>query len=93
MAWRFVQQPNGLLARFSEVVDTFTHYDFTWAEAVDYCQREYHMPRGDAITKVQNALDEGAARYYDALGIIRRVHGDAEAEEMILILTGQKEPI
>lgn len=25
MAWRIVRQPNGKLARFSDIVDNFTH--------------------------------------------------------------------
>lgn len=31
------RQPNGLLCRFSSVVDTLTHYNMTEAEYIEYC--------------------------------------------------------
>ena len=37
MAWRIVKQPNGLLARFDEVSDSFTDYDMSAEEAIDLC--------------------------------------------------------
>jgi len=37
MAWRILQQPNGLLARFSDIVDGFTHYNMHEQEAVNFC--------------------------------------------------------
>jgi hypothetical protein len=36
MAWRIVKQPNGLLARFSDVVDNFTAVDMTKQEAIEW---------------------------------------------------------
>ena len=35
MAWRMVKQPNGLYARWSDVVDMFTHMNLTRTEAFD----------------------------------------------------------
>lgn len=92
MAWRFVRQPNGLLARFSEVCDDFTHYDFTPAEAMLYCQDKHHMPPGDAVAKVMRAVEDrepwndskvgdGLSRWRDCLDTIRTVHGEATARE------------
>lgn len=31
------RQPNGLLCRFSSVVDTLTHYNMTEEEYIEYC--------------------------------------------------------
>lgn len=78
MAWRFVQQPDGLYARFSEVVDNFTDYDMTVEDAEMLCQVEYGMSASEAREKVRRAVEMGAPRWREALGIIHRVHGEAE---------------
>lgn len=38
MGWRMVRQPNGKLARFSDVVDDFTDFDLTAEEAFVLCR-------------------------------------------------------
>lgn len=88
MAWRFVKQPNGLIARFSEIVDEFTHYDMTEAEAVDVALD--FMGRQDAADKVSrevrdldprtNAPGDGLSRFRDAIETIRFVHGEEQAK-------------
>lgn len=72
MAWRIIQQPNGLYARFSEVVDDVTHYDMTYAEVVEVCCE--YMGRNDAPSKVENA-NRRTERYNEAIRIIREIHG------------------
>ena len=45
------RQPNGLLCRFSSVVDTLTHYNMTEEEYIEYCaenareEARYHLER------------------------------------------------
>ena len=75
MAWRIVKQPNGLLARFSEVVDNFTHANLTVAEAMELCVED--MSVAAATQKVQRGIDSDS-RWTEAIGIIRRVHGEDE---------------
>lgn len=97
MAWRFVQQPNGLLARFSEVCDDFTEYDMTDDEAVDLALD--HMGRIDAQAKVSRArldldprtmkLGDGLERFRKAIETVRFQHGDAVANERFAELSKQ----
>ena len=87
MAWRFVKQPNNLLARFSQVVDDFTHYDLTKEEAEELCITEFEMDRDEARNKVYLGLvdditwpidqrrNDGLDRWRDALRVILAVHG------------------
>ena len=87
MGWRLVKQPNGKLARFSEVVDDFTHFDLTDSEALSICL-EHGCSADEAMGKVRRAhADEelygqpwnepkdGLNRWRDALKDIARVHG------------------
>ena len=45
------RQPNGLLCRFSTIVDTITHYNMTDEEYIEYCaenareEARYHLER------------------------------------------------
>ena len=60
MAWRIVRQPNGLLARFSDVVDIFTHYDLTEQEALEVCVEFGGCTRPEAREKVRRGLEDYA---------------------------------
>lgn len=97
MAWRFVKQPNGLLARFSDVVDDFTHYNMTHQEALEVCKNERGLSDEDAREKIQRGVEDwkpwtngvkggGLDRWLDSLDAIRRVHGDKRAHEVELEL-------
>lgn len=88
MAWRIIKQPNGLLARFSDIVDDFTHMNMTEAEALEVC-REY-MGEEDARRKVlagvqdwkpwtNSIFGDGLERWNDSLARIERVHGKRAA--------------
>jgi hypothetical protein len=79
MAWRIVKQPNGLLARFSETVDNFTHINMTPEEALDLCMEV--MDEDKAKDKVQRGI-ENNHRWNEAIGIIRRVHKEDEIEKI-----------
>jgi hypothetical protein len=85
MAWRIVKQPNGKFARFSEVVDNFTHYDMTKEQAIDLCCD--YMGRLEAPAKVENAINS-PKRYQESLDIIREIHGVGEAEKIRQTIEG-----
>jgi len=86
MAWRLVQQPDGYLARFSSIVDSFTHYDMTPDEAIRLCIDEWNVGRKTAREKVQRARAAGIARWDEALEIIRAVHGEAEYAQLLSVM-------
>lgn len=73
MGTRIVTQPNGLFARFSEMVDHFTHTDMTHAEAVQCCVDE-GLSNPEAIAKVARGT-ANPGRYDEAVAIIKAVHG------------------
>jgi len=99
MGWRLVKQPNGRLARFSDIVDNFTHYDLTDAEALDVCV-EKNCGRDDALAKVRRGhADEilygrpwkgpadGLNRWRDSLTTIEAIHGKAERDRIESLLS------
>ena len=90
MAWRIVKQPNGKLARFSDIVDDFTAMNMTESEIYSLCRT--HLGIKDAERKVQAGLEDwkpwtiaikgnGLERWEDCLGTIEIVHGKKIAEE------------
>ncbi len=86
MGWRFVRQPNRKIARFSEVVDHFTHFELTEEEAILLCIDEYDMGRNEATKKVSRCDDVPKgypSRWEEAIEDVRRVHGNQQAEEII----------
>lgn len=100
MGWRIVRQPNGRLARFSDVVDNFTNYNMTEDEAIDLCLD--YMGRGDAREKVRRGIEDepippfleasgrgdGLDRWRDCLDTIRAIHGEDEAAEVEAMMSG-----
>jgi hypothetical protein len=52
MGWRFVRQPNGKIARYSEIVDDFTHMNMTADEAEELCVKLFDMTKYEAKRKV-----------------------------------------
>lgn len=93
MAWRFVKQPNGLLARFSDIVDDFTHIGLTLEDAIELCIDEHGMTAEQAEQKVWAGLEDhrpwtkgvvgnGRERWLAALSSIRAVHGDDKVLEV-----------
>jgi hypothetical protein len=79
MAWRIVQQPNGKFARFSDIVDDFTHYDMSQADAVYLCRHDHEMSQAEAEIKVANALSN-PQRFDEAIETIRFHHGSLLAD-------------
>jgi len=91
---RIIKQPNGLLARFSDIVDNFTHYDMTPEEAIEVILEDY---RGTAVDKVQRGMDDiipwgtmpghGLSRWEDCIESIRIVHGKKKARGIVTELS------
>jgi hypothetical protein len=93
MGWRIVRQPNGLLARFSDVVDNFTCYDMTVEEALLECQNRLGVE--ESKTKVQAGIEDhepwkhmvkghGLSRWDDCLESIVMQHGHKELKELLV---------
>ncbi len=53
MGWRIVKQPNGLYARWSDIVDDFTHMNMSRAQALLVCREE--LGRLESEAKVSRA--------------------------------------
>ena len=52
------RQPNGLLCRFSTVVDTITHYNMTFEDyVVDVQMRKYGRNREEAEVEAQKTIE------------------------------------
>ena len=89
MAWRFVQQPNGKLARFSDIVDHFTDVDMTDSEAYIIGIFDYDCTPSSANKKIRAAREDwlpwtskinpvhgdGLARWRDSIETIALLHG------------------
>lgn len=85
MAWKFVRQPNGKLARWSDVVDNFTHMGLSEDDAL-LCARDEGCTPEQASRKVLAAVEDhkpwcpgvkgsGTDRWDDCLSTIEMVHG------------------
>lgn len=94
MAWRMVKQPNGLLARFSDIVDDFTHLNMTENEAIQVCMTEHGMSEEAAKAKVRGGVEDwrpwtqgtpgtGHDRWDDAIETIKDIHGIATVQERL----------
>ena len=86
MAARIIKQPNGLLARFSFIVDNITHYDMTVKQAVRVCE-ESGCNLADATSMVRLGIEPippGISRFCwaKAVGTIRQRYGDEKAAEI-----------
>jgi hypothetical protein len=102
MGWRIVKQPNGLLARFSDVVDHFTHLDFREDEAVELCMG-YGCSMHEAQAKVDAGVRDfkpwtttpgnGLERWDHCLEAVGRVHGQDEVSSLLRGLTPQEKGV
>ena len=86
MANRAVKQPNGLYARFSDVVDGFTHINFSREDMLKIFGDE--MGPFEAGLKLERA-DTSPDRFDEAIAAVACIHGTAEArrcrEEMVAV--------
>ena len=95
MAWRIVRQPDGLLARFSDVVDNFTDVNMTTVEALLLCIQEHDCGLWTAARKVRAGIEDwppwtveqssedGLSRWRDSLSKIESVHGVDAAQQLL----------
>jgi imidazolonepropionase-like amidohydrolase len=94
-----VKQPNGLLARFSTIVDDFTHYGMTRAEALAVCRvdmgiadAEAKVARGEADDMEgmggDNPSPDGLNRWRDCVNTIRICHGAPAARQRVREILG-----
>lgn len=80
MAWRYVRQPNGRIAVFSDIVDNFTHYnldDFAeplavWREKGGCCDCSHFRQ------KLARADDTG--RWQESAKTVEQIHGKKARE-------------
>ena len=88
MAWRIVKQPNGLLARFSDIVDDFTHINMSEAEALEVCREYLGIVEAEkkVLAGVQDwkpwtngVLGSGLDRWSASIQTIKLVHGEEVA--------------
>lgn len=89
MAWRIVRQPNGLLARFSEVCDGFTDIHLTRPQALALCRKS--MPHAEAVYKVECGERGGKSRYRKCIKTIAFRHGKESAAAMHRALSEKRE--
>jgi hypothetical protein len=83
MPSRFVVQPNGLLARFSTVVDDFTHLNMTEDEARAVVARGYAEEAArDAEESIARAKSN-PGRWLEAVGIVEQVYGPEVAKRRV----------
>ena len=92
MAWRIVKQPNGLLARFSDIVDDFTHMNMSEAEALEVCREYLGIVEAEkkVLAGVQDwkpwtngVLGSGLDRWNESIKTIKSVHGKKAAEHRV----------
>lgn len=104
MGWRFVRQPNGLLARFSDVVDNFTHCNLSTREAIEVCCSEHGMSEAAAATKVRGGTEDwkpftsqekgsGLDRWNEALASIKMIHGESGVTDILNEINSQDKDI
>jgi len=89
----FVVQPNGLLARFSTVVDDFTHMNMSETEAIETVAEEYaERANREAVQAVDRAKELSEIRWRDCLSTISSIHGNETTAERLRFLEPNGEP-
>lgn len=92
MAWRIVRQPDGKLARWSDVVEAFTHAAMDEAQARELCRAE--LGERYVAEKVRAGVEDdepwkvgvkgdGLSRWRDCLNMMPLNRSLAEASEIL----------
>lgn len=88
--WRIVKQPNGMFARWSDIVDNFTDANATEQEALELCSEKKGIE--EARSEVQKAVDDldpsgnkgsGLGRWNACLEAIKTIHGEQELTDVL----------
>ena len=77
MANRVVKQPDGLYARFSEIVDDFTHINYSYEDMWELYRDDSGI---DCANEKMKRADDEPCRFDEAINIIARHHGTDIAE-------------
>jgi hypothetical protein len=98
MGSRIIKQPNGKLARFSEVVDDFTHINMDVIEATRVCMEEgMSVEKANAVvgrgindnsTLNGKTSGSGMERWNEALSIIKSNHGNLAVDRLMAEIKG-----
>lgn len=83
MAWRMVVQPNKMYARFSEIVDDFTHVNLTKNEAVDLVIEYFGTHDVGGVDRKILAADNDSNRWSECLDVVLRVHGQSAIDSLL----------
>jgi predicted lactoylglutathione lyase len=70
MSFQIVQQPNGKFARFSSVVDTFTHMNMSAQEVLNECT-EGPWSKVDVQQAIKDGLDAGSKAWDECIEKIK----------------------
>ena len=88
MANRLVLQPNKLFARFSDIVDNFTHMNMTRDEAFEVVRddmgrsvAEQKIARAERDEGEDGASGDGLSRWRNALDTIEAIHGKGQRDK------------
>ena len=84
----WMKQPNGRYARWSSVVDDFTHFNYTRNEALEECRHELgameataKMERADRDEARKRTKVDGLNRWREALETMRALGKTKEADK------------
>lgn len=98
MPARFIKQPDGVLfARFSSVVDHFTHYNLTEEDCIAIVVQEavtLALREGkQAVERAKNDVTElgKRGRWQEALDTIASVHGQGAVDEFLEEMKGDSD--
>lgn len=102
MAWRIVKQPNGLLGRFSDIIDNFTHINMDYDEAIQCCLDNGISNYEAAKVKVdagvndykpwtRNEIGSGLDRWDDCIATIRNVHSESGVKRILTFIYKEEE--
>jgi hypothetical protein len=95
MGVRFLMQPNGKLAVFSEIVDNFTYANLAQEEALRVASADMDLGPDASRHKVANGLargvdDHGGWNY--CLKTIRAVHGEEACDAVVKEILEAEKP-
>lgn len=82
MAWRFVVQPNNLLAIFSEIVDSFIIANIDESEAIEFAFQNYSCEKEITLEKI-NRAKLNPHRWEESLKIIEIAHGKEYLDKIL----------
>jgi len=83
---RFLMQPNGKLAVFSEIVDNFTHANLDQEDALRVARADMDLGPESARHKVNRGLARGLdaeGGWKECLETVRVIHGEKICAEVV----------